>query len=307
MRVRFGTKTPRYVVSRLISAILQILRALTPKGQGSLPSPNASEVVPAPPGANSVPSSRDGSPRADLYIPYLAGPEFRGRYREEVISLGKNVSLGALKNFIDTGCGPTEVSRVFNTKRRQLRARDAITRFEESLTIWRGVERFDSRVTWILPRPLRTRDLAPLLESIAEEFESLEGAPADWWGTVTGIDRWLPWLSLELVHKIRVMRPADLGFLRRVLIKATRDFGVATEVYPWTPGFPDGLAELPIHALYQFEPTYAGLRTLNDLNAVYCQNVGHLAAFDPLAWNAIHILPPGFWVQLARALIRCEL
>ena len=70
---------------------------------------------------------------------------------------------------------------------------------------------------------------------------------------------------------------------------------------------PDDLEELPIHALYQFEPTYSALRTLNDLNAVYCSNVGHLAAFHPSAWNSVHIVEPGFWNQLARALSRYEL
>ena len=307
MWLTFNKRALSNVVAKLISRRPRILRQTTAGVAESLPSPSSNEIVRARPELNSGPRPDDGSRRADLCIPYLTGPEFRGRYREEVLLLEKSLSLEALKNFLETGCGHTDLSRVFSTKRRHLRVQEAIARFEESVTNWWGDERFDSRVTWILPRRVRTNDLALLLDSMAEVFKTFDGTPANWQEAFPEIDRWLPWLSLELVHKIRSMKSGDISFLHRVLIKATRDFGVTTEVYPWTPGFPDGLAELPIHALYQFEPSYSALRILNDLKAVFCLNVGHLSAFHPLAWKAIHTAEPGFWLQLARAISHYDL
>ena len=250
--------------------------------------------------------SSSASEWSDLGVSYLAGPEFRGRYRDEVIGADGRLSIGMLKEFLSTGRGETELAQLFNTPRRRLRAKQAVARFEDMVIGWTEDRRHDPRVTWIVPDSMGSNDLSTELDSLSEFLQYPDGSAVYWRDLSPGMDQWLPWLSLELVQRIHSMTSTDLGLLRRTLFKVGKELGLSEDLYPWTSEFPNNLAELPIYTLYQFEPTTQALRILNTLTAVFCQNVGHLAAFDPLAWDAIHSLERGCWTRLALELNRPE-
>ena len=292
------------VVSHIGSLASRLLARLVDRGDEY---PNESHdfgLNEAPLEMNSEGDRTNGGQWTNLVAAYLVGPEFRGRYREELISLENDISIKDVKNFIRTRGGSQELSNLFRTRRRLLRVQEALSRFETGVTKWRDNERFDSRVTWLLPASVRARDAAFLVNALSATISgSSRSAISDLGEAAPDVDRWLPWLSLELVHKMRSMKAADLSFLRRVIIKAARDFDVPGDVFPWESEFSTNLSELPIHCLYQFEPTYRrALRTLNDLSKIKCLNVGHLAAFDPQAWNAVRTLDPSTWTGVARCL-----
>ena len=173
---------------------------------------------------------------------------------------------------------------------------------ENSLANWRMGNKFDPRVTWIVPKTAQLDSKTLSIVLIRETLMDCEGNRTDWDEILAEVDSWLPWLSLEIVNRVRMMKTSDLSLMNRVSLKMARDIRITSEVFPWSLEFPTALAELPIHVLYQFEPTSRTMTTLNDLQAVYCQNVGHLAAFNPAAWRAIHELEPITWIKLARAL-----
>ena len=229
----------------------------------------------------------------------LLGGEFRGRYRDEIIEIGHDVSIGNAKHFLATGRGAFALASTLDTPSRRARLQEAIERFEDGISKWRRGNRQDPRVTWLTLADTDRRRLSAVLDEADDIFSRYGGVSESWRLFAPNMDKWLHWLSLELVHRIREMTAADFGFLRRCLYRLRVAWGLTDDIYPWTQRFPLELAELPVHSLYQFESTAVGLRNLNALNSVFCSNLGHLAAFDPEAWRIIHRLRPEVWNRLA--------
>ena len=122
---------------------------------------------------------------------------------------------------------------------------------------------------------------------------------ADWRLNFYESNLWLPFLSLELIHRMKSMRSSDRGLIQRLLIRANREIGLSDEVMPWAPEFPEHLAALPVHWLYQFAPQRRLLQTLDVLSSAYCTNIGHLVAFHPTAWNTVRDVGSDSWTKLA--------
>lgn len=244
----------------------------------------------------------EGTSRADWgeYSSYLLlGPEFRGPYRDQIVEIGHEVSITSAKQFLASGMGVPKLVSTVNTPNRRARLQEALERFENGITKWRQGDRRNTRVTWIIPVEMHLGNLETTLDRANQIFQIHGEISGNWRAFAPNMEKWLPWLSLELVHRIYAMTSADLGFLRRCMVRLSRSCDIADELYPWTPGFSPQIAELPIHALFGFEPTATGLRTLNALSSVFCCNIGHLAAFDPEAWRVIHRLGHGVWSRLA--------
>ena len=122
---------------------------------------------------------------------------------------------------------------------------------------------------------------------------------ADWREAFAELDLWMPFLSLELIQKLKSMKSADHGLIQRVLIRANREVGLSDEVMPWASDFPNELAALPLHWLYQFAPERRLLQSLDGLSSAHCTNVGHLVVFHPTAWNTVRGTASHFWTKLA--------
>ena len=232
---------------------------------------------------------------------FLLGPEFRGQYRGQVVEIGDLFILRDVKEFLSSNNGPLQLAGTFNTRTRRLRLQQASNRFESTLLKWRNGQRHDPRVKWVMHDSPAATDPSYQFDEIDSILRSFGGNGEEWIQVLTRMKEWLPWVSVELAHKIRAMTTAQMGLIRRSLSRANRYFGLQSGVYPWTPKFDEVLAELPIHSLYQFEPTTLSLRTLNALQSVHCSNLGHLAAFHPGAWKMMHTCHPEVWSRLALA------
>ena len=235
-------------------------------------------------------------------LAFLTGPEFRGRYRDQLLELGQNFSIADAEHFLATSRGRPELASTFSTSSRRLRLQAALERFENGINKWRQGERRDPRMTWLTPIETPHPAFVAILDEADQIFQADGEISGSWRTFAPKMDQWLLWLSIELVRTIHSMTSADLGFIRRCLVRLRLAWGITEELYPWTPGFSPHLAELPVHSLYHFEPTASGLRTLNALTSVFCWNVGHLVALDPEAWQVIHGLKLGVWSRLVTVL-----
>ncbi len=124
----------------------------------------------------------------------------------------------------------------------------------------------------------------------------------DWSQHFDDLDMWLPFLSLELIQRLKSMRSNTFGVLHRALIRSNRQAGLPDSLMPWSREFPAELASLPIHWLYQFEPKSNFLRILTSLSSAHCTNIGHLVAFHPTSLNSIRRFDHKFWTRLTIAL-----
>ena len=243
-----------------------------------------------------------GRGQLDYRMSFLLGPEFRGRYREQLTEISGQIPLQLVRDFLYNDVAPLNLTTVVNTPVRRLRLEEAIKRFESAIQQWREGKQQDPRVTWIAPWTDSNVTLAHRLNEINDIFEQIGQIKESVQRYAPEIAVWLPWMSMELVHTIRNMRATETGALRRSLIKMGRYFGKPDEVQPWTSSFDGRLAELPIHSLYQFEPTSELLKTLTRLASVHCSNVGHLVAFHPEALQTIRTVQPRVWPRLALSL-----
>ena len=142
----------------------------------------------------------------------------------------------------------------------------------------------------------RTEDAVALTSQVLEIRRILR--EVDWRQHFYDLDIWLPLLSLELIQKLKSMNSKTFGMLHRALIRASRQAGLSDGLMPWTRQFPSDLASLPIHWLYQFDPTSRFLRILTTLSSAHCTNVGHLVAFHPVSVDSIRRFDHKFWTRL---------
>ena len=249
-----------------------------------------------------APSFLKGDELRNLRLSFLLGPEFRGQYRDQVMGIGHSFTIRDVDHFLSRSHQSLQLFATFNTRTRRTRLQQAVNRFDDAVLKWRDGRRRDTRVKWIAGHSLSAPDLSYYFKEIDSIFRSLGGIREDRPQLFVEIKQWLPWVSVELINKIRAMTAAEMGLVRRSLARAAQYLGLQSDMYPWTPGFDGNMAELPIHSLYQFEPTTLALRTMNTLQSVHCSNLGHLAVFHPEAWKAIHALRPRVWSRLALAL-----
>lgn len=284
-----------------------------------------------------------------LSVSSLAGFEFSGKQRKDLLRFGRRISILELKDLIERGQGSPELAKKFNSKSKILQADRSISRFQSISSSWVKGNRRDSRATWILtpksvPIDISQRKLLEIIEepfttltngiplssidSIQELYYSIEAQKdnrgqdlkpvdneealeyklseirsilkeADWRQHFEDLDIWLPFLSLELIRRLKTMKSKTYGVLRRALIRTNRQTGLSDEVMPWTREFPTEIASLPLHWLYQFDPNASFLRILTTLSSVHCTNVGHLVAFHPVAWRTVRCFERKFWTRFA--------
>ena len=124
----------------------------------------------------------------------------------------------------------------------------------------------------------------------------------DWRQHFDDLDIWMPFLSLELIQRLKSMKSTTFGALHRALIRSNRYAGLSDGMMPWSREFPAELASLPIHWLYQFDANSNFLKILNSLSSAHCTNIGHLVAFHPISLDSIRRFDRKFWTRLTIAL-----
>jgi len=240
-----------------------------------------------------------------LPIPFLCGPEFLGKQKERVLSLGKKFSVNDLKQLLHTGIGQARLADTFNTIGRIEQADEAVDRFSNAAITWETGERRDSRVTWIVPDEFMSSDLSihpaggDLLLKVLRNDNQLRELE-----TNSGFQQWLPFLSLELMNVMISLRPDDLSVLQKMLLKASQYAKGSQVLGPWDSSFPQTLQSLCLYSLYQFEPTSQALDLLMQLYGACCTNIGHLVAFHPEACRLSRELDSRFWIKLTIAFSR---
>jgi len=242
-----------------------------------------------------------------LPIPFICGPEFLGKQRERVLSLGKEFSVGDLKQLLHTGVGRARLADTFATIVRIEQADEAIHRFSNAVMTWEAGERRDSRVTWIVPDGFMSSDLTihpaggDLLLKVLRNHDDKQLRELE---ANSGFQQWLPFLSLELINIMRSLQLDDFSVLQKMLLKASQ-YAKGTQVLgPWDPDFPQALQNLCLYSLYQFEPTSQALDLLMRLNGTRCTNISHLVAFHPEACRLVRELDSRLWTKLTIAFSR---
>lgn len=103
-------------------------------------------------------------------------------------------------------------------------------------------------------------------------------------------DVWCHWMPLAVVQLLRRWQPRRINSLRLALSRLAQDIGGQKVYYPWFPTFNLETRFVPIHALYQYEPSSltlggikalhnCGLTSINDLRCLHPHAVA--AAKDP--------------------------
>lgn len=156
-------------------------------------------------------------------------------------------------------------------RRSDYRYRIVYTAYIKFLKILRRSCRYgrpsSNRIKWIVPTPQMRR----------ERISSHD-------------DVWCHWMPLAVVRLLQSWTPRRITSLRFALSKLAQDIGRQKVYYPWFPTFNLETRFVPIHALYQYEPSSlildsikalcnCGLTSINDLRCLHPEAVG--AAKDP--------------------------
>jgi len=231
----------------------------------------------------------------------IAGPELLGQHRKRVVSLQDRFLVSDVRTLIDTGVGHPQLADLFNSSDRIKQADTAISRLSSAVESWNFGQRRNPKVTWIVPDAFLTRDLVLNVENERHFWEILEQGDAslrDSLNSDSMVLRWLPFLSMELVHEMKRLRSGDFSLLQKMMLKASRNAGGLEVPGPWDVKFPQNLASQCLVSLFQFEPTPRALALLTRLKAIHLANVGHLTVFCPEAWRLVRTLNDDVWRKL---------
>jgi len=231
----------------------------------------------------------------------IAGPELLGQVRSRVVSLQDRFSVSDVRTLIDTGVGHPQLADLFNSPDRLKHADTAINRLSAAVETWNSGQRRDPKVTWIVPDVFLTRELLPTGDKERQFWAILGRADHRLLQSLSpdsGAQRWLPFLSMELLYEMKRMRSGDRSILQKMMLKASRDAGGIEVRGPWEAKFPRHLSSQCVFSLYRFEPTPRALALLTRLKAIHLSNVGHLTAFHPEAWHLVRSLDHEVWTKL---------
>ena len=229
-----------------------------------------------------------------------------GSLQRAALSLSASVTLFEVEEYLEgSELIPHKLGSPFNTERRRNALRDGFEDFSDTVRRWDADQRWDERVSWVVPDPrlrmpsssgLPPADLRALVSQadgeLATELTEKDDASV-----------WLPLLSLELINELRNLRIEQRTSLIRALSRGCRALD-APPVRPWSSEFDRRLLSLPLAWLFQFEPRSRMERLLSQLIAIHCTNVGHLVAFHPGAWELARKYSSTEWIRLRLALTR---
>lgn len=214
----------------------------------------------------------------------ICGNDLPRSLNEKLLALRRYVSLNDMNSFLSRGSPNARLASSFSDlERRQLR--NAFKSFDDAARSSKRTHRVQSdTITWVVP------DDVPETELVSTQYlRVLEaiGLPTDSASDLNDLSTWLPWISLDIASQLNAWPRSKSNTIRRNISKLSQHLdGISDALYPWNPGFSEEIAQLPIHALYQFEPgsimrdalrTFAsiGLSAINDLRCIHPTAVAH--------------------------------
>jgi hypothetical protein len=233
-----------------------------------------------------------------LPLSSLAAPVLTAGLRRASLEKERNVSLRSVRAFLSGGSETGDLQQIFNTTKRRDALADSLLLFDSRVYAWARGALWDPRFKWIAPPSLRqpanvARRLRRTLESNAAGV-ALAGQAA--------VDVWLPLSSIEGLIEVQRLRSADVSTLAIAIERGCRSLKVTARARPWDRRFPARVAALPLHWLYQHEPTARMDTLIARLERGGCFNVGHLRILHPDAIVAARSHPMSYWISLRAAL-----
>ena len=196
------------------------------------------------------------------------------RVRKKLLALGDKVSISDLKNHIQAACITEPLASVATTIYEKRSLIEAYLHFTAAAKEGRRVGRARSeKLAWIIPDSRLTPAMeldSPTVDRIAEL------------GCVTQLGNdyqcWLPWMSLGITNLFRRWRQPRIRTIRRAMFKLSVE---AEANFPWEPGYATWQRNLPMHAIYRYEPSWLLEESLAAFSLLDLKSVNDLRCCHP--------------------------
>ena len=213
----------------------------------------------------------------------ICGSNLPTSINEKLLAQRRYVSLYDLNVFLCQGSPNARLASSFSDlERRSLL--DALSIFDDAASNSKRVHRVQSdTIPWVVPNDLPATEIPSsyylrILQSLGLSTDTSD---------LIEMNDWLPWISLDIASQLNSWPSTKSNSIRRTIFRLSQHLGgLADAAYPWIPDFPQEIATLPIHALYQFDPNAAmrdavrtlisiGLSSVNDLRCLHPTAVAH--------------------------------
>ncbi len=262
----------------------------------------------------------NSSPREiidSLPLGALIGPEIPYRQQQLILELSRSVTLGDLRAFLTvvlTSKGARylklygALGEVFYSRRRQRHTKTALSRIDSMVSQWMEGDRRSTRVSWLIPDELLKKKLsmdALSRQAIQNHVNKLGDTPLlNRVKELKDGEKWLPFLSLELVLAIKRFSASDYYAFTTLVTKAVHKLTTLNIKGPWEDTFPNHLSTLPLYCIWHYDPKPRNYQLITKLVAAHCTHLGHLAAFHPEALAAFRSLSKPHWTTITHLLNR---
>lgn len=216
-----------------------------------------------------VPNTDLAADLARMPAASVAGFKLVPRVRTALLELPSEVSLSNLRESLTNGEMGGPLASVASSDYELRSLADGYCRFVDAAEDGRRDDRAkSSRLAWIVPDTRLTENLE--LDTFALDAIRKLGIGAD---LGNDYNSWLPWVSLGMINLLRRWRQPRLRTVRRAMFKLCSG---PERSFPWEAGYATWERQLPMQALYMYEPT----RLLD----------GALAAFGDLELTSVNDL-----------------
>ena len=218
----------------------------------------------------------------------ICGSNLPRALNDKLLRLRTQISLYDLNVFLCRGSPNARLASSFSDVERKSLLR-AFSIFDDAASISKRTHRVQSdTIPWVVPNEL------PGTETVSSHYVSILHSLRVATDTtdLIELDHWLPWISLDIVSQLKAWPATRPNTIRRTIFRLSQHLDERTDAsYPWSQGFSEATAQLPIHALYQFDPsppirdairtfTSIGLSCINDLRCVHPTAVAHAKNAD---------------------------
>lgn len=213
----------------------------------------------------------------------ICGSNLSAPLNDKLLGLRLYISLYDLNVFLSRGSPNAQLASSFSDlERRSLLG--AFRSFDDAARNSKRTHRVQSdTIPWIVPNDLPGIETAsshylPILRSLGVSTNATDS---------TELDRWLPWISLDIASQLNAWPATKSNTMRRTIFRLSQHLGACADAhYPWSQGFSETTAQIPMQALYQFNPSPAvrdairaftsiGLSCINDLMCLHPIAVAH--------------------------------
>ena len=178
----------------------------------------------------------------------VAGFKLVPRVRTALLDLPSEVSLSDLRESLANGEMGGPLASVASSDYELGSLADGYFRFVDAAEDGRRDGRARSaKLAWIVPDERLTENLE--LDPLALDTIRELGIGAD---IGNDYNSWLPWVSLGMINLLRRWRQPRLRTVRRAMFKLCSG---PERSFPWEAGYATWERQIPMQALYMYEPT----------------------------------------------------